>query len=123
MEYYDLPNKSFDTEAEFTMWFWRKIRDDWGFWFKIPDDSMWEKPYDAICCHKWKTYHFEIKIWAEKKSTNVFNKLRPSQKYSLRLVAENWGYAFVVYYNKFLHEYFMFPFHKDTQSLIIDLKK
>ena len=50
---------------------------------------MGSKPYDAIACLNGISYHIELKAGHEKGKTDVFTKLRPVQKYSLRKVAEN----------------------------------
>lgn len=115
--------KTFKTEAEFTTRFWKQIKDrDW-FWFKIPDDSRWEKPYDAIACLNWQTYHIELKAGKNLTKVDVFTMLRPVQKYSLRKVAECKQNSIVVYYSITHNEYYIVPFCVDTQKIEILLKK
>lgn len=118
-----IPKTPFKTEAECTANFWKYIKSHWWFWFKIPDDSMWEKPYDAICCFRWMTYHIEFKFWKEKLKTDVYNKLRPWQIFNLRCVAKNIWCPLVIYYNSEYNRYYIVEFKYDTQSIIIDLKK
>jgi len=112
----------FKDEASFTTWYGRQIKDIGGFWFKIPDDSMWAKPYDAVACFWGVTYNIEIKVGDEKKKVDVYKKLRPQQAYSLRCVAQNWGAALVLYYSKVYNKFWEITFHEDTKELIIDLK-
>jgi len=119
---FDLGKKHFSNEAEFTTRFWWQIKENGWFWFKIPDDSMGSKPYDAIACRCGESYHIELKAGKNKGKVDVFNMLRPVQKYSLRLVAENWGNAIVVYYSIPHNAYYVVPFLIDTQKIEISLK-
>ena len=119
---FDLWVKHFKDEKTFTWWFWKEIKDRDGFWFKIPDDSRGEKPYDAIACLNGQTYHIELKSGKNSTKVDVFTMLRPVQKRSLRKVAECGQNAIVVYYSITHHKYFVIPFEVDTQKIEILLK-
>jgi hypothetical protein len=116
-----LPHATFEDEQKFTTRFGWNIKENNGFWFKIPDDSLGAKPYDGIACWCWESYHIELKVGKNKNTVDVFTMLRPVQKYSLRKVAENGWNAIVVYYSKFHHKYWVVPFNVDTEKLEIDL--
>jgi len=81
------------------------------------------KPFDSIMVFGGESYFIEFKMWDEKWKTNAYKKLRPNQIAWLRKVAENWGNAFVIYYNRFIQKFYIRQFLANTEELIIDFKE
>jgi penicillin-binding protein-related factor A (putative recombinase) len=57
----------------------------------------------------------------EKKTTDVYKKLRPNQISWLRRVAEAGGNAMVLYYSREYQKYYFRRFHPTTKEIVIDL--
>ena len=102
--------KSIKLEKEFQADLWKWLRDMWCFVYKIPDASMWYKPYDMeFVFLDWETYHCELKIikW---KSINT-NALRPNQHASLSLITKlNPRIALVIVYSTEVKDYTMMTY-------------
>jgi hypothetical protein len=71
--------KYFKDEKSFTTWFGSEIKLRGGFWHKISDMDSRLKPFDAIAVEDGSTYLIEVKMGDEKKTTDVYKKLRPNQ--------------------------------------------
>lgn len=106
-------DKSFDSEAKFTSWFWKKIHFAWGMRHKISDWSIDNKPCDSILALNWVYWLCEIKVWNEKKKVDVFKKLRPNQAFGLRRWQQNWWLSMVVYYSKLYNKYRVMEFEEE----------
>lgn len=115
---FTLPQKGFRTEAEFTTWFWRQIKEAWGFRHKISDMSIELKPFDWIFALNWYTWAIEIKVSDNKCKVDVEKMLRPNQKSGLWKYKKNWWNALVCYYSKVYNKYFIRSIDED---LIIKL--
>jgi hypothetical protein len=105
---FQLPNNpwQFTTEARFTTWLGRKIKDAWWFFYKISDDSRGTKPWDAEFAFDWIAWVMEIKV-TKKKNYKPYNLLRWSsisnpggQCESLRQYSKNGWLWLVVVYNQ-----------------------
>ena len=108
----------FIDEKSFTTYYLKSIKNCGGFAYKISDMDCNLKRFDAFSIIDWDSSYMEIKVWFEKNRCDLFNKLRPNQKAWLRLVAQNWWNAEVIYYNKRYNEYYHFDFLEDTQKII-----
>lgn len=104
---FPLPSKWFKTEAEFTTWFWRQIKEAWGFRHKISDMSIELKPFDWILAIDWYVAAIEIKTSDNKCKVDVEKMLRPNQKTGLWKFKKNWWNALVCYYSKTHNKYFI----------------
>jgi len=116
---FDLPEKSFKNEKEFTSWFWKAVHDKWGMWHKISDMSADMKPWDAIIWLWGVCWILEIKHGREKKRVDVYKKLRPNQKFWLNRYQKNGGTAIVIYYNEFHHRYWVCNYSEDMDLLFV----
>lgn len=104
--YFTCPDRWFKNEAEFTTWFWKQIKDRWGFFHKISDESSNMKPCDAIFAFDWISWLIEFKYQKTKKC-KPFYLLRgswPSKPWFqvkwLQLNQRNGWLSLVVVYNK-----------------------
>jgi len=111
--YFELPDKAFESEAKFTSRFWKQIINNKWFRHKISDQSSWNKPCDSIVWLFWKTFLLEIKVWKNKTKVDVFNMLRPNQKFFLQRRQDNWWTSIVIYYSKYHNEYTVMNYSND----------
>ena len=107
----------FRDEKSFTTRFGKQINDSGGFFYKISDMDTRLKPFDAFAVVDGGSKYIEFKVGDERKSCDLFKKLRPNQKAWLRDMATAWWFAYVVYYNRRYKEYYWFQFFSDTQQI------
>ena len=108
----------FANERLFTTWYGWEVRDRGGFRHKISDLDIRLKPFDGFTVENGKIGFIEFKVGSEKSGCDVYKKLRPNQIFGLRLIAQNWGDAYVIYYNKLYDIYVTMKFEEDTKFLI-----
>lgn len=113
-------SKHFADEKTFSSRFWRQIHSNWWFRHKISDMSIDAKPCDAVIWLGWYTCLCEIKVWNNKKKVDVYNLLRPNQKFWLRKRKENWWNSIVVYYSKIHHKYWVLNFSNNMELLLAE---
>lgn len=123
--YFELPNKTFKTEALFTTWFLWCIRKRWGFAHKISDFSPGDKPRDADIAFEWLAAAVELKK-TDNGSCRPYQLLRWSspknpgaQVSSLDSYARNGWNSLVIVYSTKKHRYVILDFrHLDFNTKI-----
>ena len=113
--YFKLPNKPFESEAKFTSRFWKQIITNKWFRHKISDQSSWNKPCDSIVWVFWHSFLLEIKVWNNKTKVDVYNMLRPNQKFFLQRRQDNWWKSVVIYYSKYHNKYYIMEYNKNMK--------
>lgn len=102
-------------EARITTEWLKQMKQKPNVWFyKIPDDSIWKKPFDVVWCVNWKATAIEFKFCNNKKKKpdlrRAFSKLEPHQVVNLNnFKVANWN-AFVCVYRNETKEYIFFDF-------------
>lgn len=102
-------------EAKITTERLKHMKSKPNVWFyKIPDDSIWKKPFDVVWCVDWKATAIEFKFCNNKRKkpdlARAFSKLEPHQVVNLNKFKEaNWNAFVCVYWNE-TKQYIMFDF-------------
>ena len=110
------------TEAKFSAWFWKKLKNRWGFYHKISDESRGMKPCDAIFALWWLSWLIEFKV-TDRKSYKPYYLLRGSsaklpgfQVKWLSLNSKNGWFSLVCIYNRGYGTYTLIDF----RALLLD---
>lgn len=94
--------------------------------YKIPDDSVWRKPFDIVGCIDWKPTAIEAKYCSTKKIPTVswaFRKLEPHQVINLNnFRLTKWKSYILVYHNE-TKQYFLFDFDECCKELWDEIEK
>lgn len=94
----------FKKEKEFQRWFGQQCKKKKWFYFKIPDDSRWMKPYDCIVRTDNEDLHIELKMVPSLEKitgAKAWALLRPQQKAALWKITKLGGTAIIsVYWKK-----------------------
>lgn len=120
MRTFNCPDKWFKNEAEFTTWYGKKIKEQWGFFHKISDYSLGFKPFDAICALKWKVCAIEFK-YTKNWSCVPFDMLRGSsakkpwtQVQSLESFEKNGWISLIIVYSQKSNRYITLSFSDEN---------
>jgi hypothetical protein len=105
---FDVPwsTGQFTTEARFSTWYGKQLKDRGGMYHKISDESRWMKPCDSIFAFDWLVWIIEFKV-TKKKTYKPYMLLRGSsvrlpgyQIKWLDLYQKNGWLSLVAVYNK-----------------------
>lgn len=97
-------------ESSFTTSWLKSLKEKWYFCYKIPDWSLWQKPYDVIVVTDKNTYHIEIKLIKGNKFP--LSNLRPNQWASMRKIDKLLWSSILVIYSSNNNNYKIIPFSK-----------
>ncbi len=113
---FQLPSTPFKTEAAFSQWFWRQVKDRGGICYKLSDESRGMKPRDSSLFYDWICWAIEFKVTTTK-NTKPFYLLRWSkiatpwfQVKGLELAKKNGWHSIVCVYNKIENIYALIDF-------------
>lgn len=103
---------------------WKWVPNVW--FYKIPDDSIWKKPFDVIGCVKGKSTAIEFKYCKTKKlpdERRAFKKLEPHQVINLNNIKVAGWDAFVCVYHEESKRYIMFDYSSICEKVWDEIEK